>query len=225
MTMEMLKHKPPEQAVKPKDDFTKYLDERFVTGTSQKLKGLLRKEMVSLMNTKPDNIGNPDLHLALRTAENSIIYGTDGIIDDHNRQKALDASKKKVEEVLTSDKELHLATKWAAAHLKLGGKRFWSEHEHKLMEESLGENVESLLKDSGNLQADEDKRYVEAAGLAATYKLLFNKKCWSTEQNEQMLRTTEKEFDQFNSEKGYPSNNTVPLSSRAATIRILGDFS
>lgn len=211
--------------IKPEGDFGKYLDTRFKTGTSQKLERLLKKEIASLTDAKPDNIRNPDLHLALRLSEHTIIFRAVGV-SDYSRQKALAATKKEVGNIFERGYEQYFPTTWAAAHLVLGGEKFWSATDHERMKKDLGEKINNLLKeDPGNGNSSSaDKRSAEAAEGAATYKLLFKEKVWSLEQEKQMIEATEKEFDRFNSE-GFPDNNTIPLSRRAATLSVLSDSS
>lgn len=221
--MERLKKASPEQAIKPKGDFSKYLDTRFTQGTSQKLEGLLVREMKSLANTKPDKIINPDLRLSLRNAEYIVIFGA-GENSNLHTQETLEASEKKVNGMLEKN---YLPTELATAYFVITGEKCWSDPDNRLMKKDLGKKIDGLLN-SGNgtgLPADNDQRYGLAAGYAATYKLLFNEKSWSLKQEEKMLDVTEQEFDRFNKEEKFLSNNTVALSSRAATIKVLGDFS
>jgi ribosomal protein L18 len=220
--MEIFKQKP-EQVIKRNGDFREYLDTKFRSGTSQNLENLLTKEMKSLTRINQDNISNPNLRLSLRNTEHTIIFQAIDISNSRTHE-ALDASE---EEVKNKLKKGYLPIEEAKAYFILTGKKCWGVSDHKLMKKDLGKKIKSLLEDPGNGNSspeNKDKRSAAAARDAATYKLLFKEEVWSLEQKKQMLRVTEEEFEQFNKEEKFLSNNTVALSSRAATIKALGNF-
>lgn len=220
--MEILKKIPHEVRLHNKG-FNRYLDTRFREGTNQKLERLLKREMSSLNQTNQDSISNPLLRLARRTAEYILNFGKDGI-DPVLLQKTSNAALENVKDIFENGNEPYLAADSATAYLILRGRKGWSYKDDAQMKESLGHKIRSLLEDPADESStNKDKKYEDAAEYAASYKLLFGKRVWTAKQEKRMIEATESEFQRFNS-GDFPSS-TAPLSSRAATLRILVDLS
>lgn len=201
------------------DNFNEYLDKTFGGGTSQKLEALLTSEVRTEINP---------LDLADRATERVIIFGDPGFKNPEDRQKAINANEQLAREVLKDNnftgKYIWTAheVKWAATHIVLTGKKFWGGRDEKLMKKALDFRAkESLEIDRESGRKDPDTIAVYQAGIAASYRLLFNVENYHLN-GVRMIRGIENEMsghigilDEIN-----PST-VAPFSSRAATLRIL----
>lgn len=182
-----------------------YLGAKFGEKTNTKIKEVLQHGIW------PKEYSSP-----LRAANHNRIFGELDFIEPEDRQKMLRTTERQIEDILTDDlmPTTVTATRWASAHLELGGKKCWTNKDNVRMKKDLGDVVSSFI-------TDED--YFMAADYAATYKSLFGDKIWTDDQNVQMIQASEKELRKYiekNPEEISLLNIGV-ISDRAATIMVL----
>lgn len=192
------------------DVFQEYLD-TFGEGTSQKIKTYLVNEV----RKKTD-----ELFLPITAAENVILFGEAGFKSSDYQKKAIESSKRRVQEGLR-DKDgtwLDYAADWAAIHLILTGEKCWSKDDEGRMEKDLNQRLNKLL--TGH-SPDPDS-YEEVARHAVNYKLLFNAEAPLSDKKDLITKKIENNMIEHTKMLDVADPSTfAPVSSRAATLRIL----
>jgi len=165
------------------------------------------------------------LHGSLRAKEAVILTGSFKPGNQHSRPQdiqrgrklTIDAAHNRVRYVLeTRGNRPVWALSWAAAYVALTGEKCWSDDE----ESRIKEDTEDII------QRNATPGSFNSASNAADYRLAFNEEIWTPEQRDFMVVSTLEDLryyteSQLTHVKPFGSPGTVPLTSRAADLRVL----